>query len=229
MGFNMNLAPVLDVNNNPANPVIGDRSFGPSADLVARLGTAYVSGLQGEGIVAVGKHFPGHGNTSVDSHLALPILSQPLEELEQVELVPFRRAIEPSTDLAAIMSAHIVFEALDPALPATLSPAVMTQLLRRQLRFRGLVLSDDLGAMRAITDNYRPGDAAVRAVNAGVDMLIIGGDELRQRQSRDALVAAVRSGNLPSDRVEEAWRNVVRVKERFGVFGATRLPSTACP
>jgi beta-N-acetylhexosaminidase len=218
MGFNTNLAPVLDVNNNPANPVIGDRSYGPSPDAVARLGSAYVRGLQGEGIIAVGKHFPGHGNTRADSHLELPVLSQPLDLLEQVELVPFRRAVESSTDLAAIMSAHIVFRALDPDLPATLSPAVMTQLLRREVRFDGLVLSDDLGAMRAITDHYRPGDAAVRAISAGVDMLIIGGGVARQRESRDALVAALRSGALRPERVDEALRHVLNAKARFGVL-----------
>jgi beta-N-acetylhexosaminidase len=229
MGFNMNLAPVLDVNNNPANPVIGSRSYGADADLVARLGSAYVRGLQGGGIAAVGKHFPGHGNTGVDSHLALPILPQTLDSLESVELVPFRAAIAAETNIAAIMSAHIVFPAMDPsAVPATLSQPIMTGLLRRRLGFQGLILSDDLGGMKAITDNFQPGPAAVRAIQAGVDMLIIGGGPARQRESRAALLAALRSGGLSQERVEEAARHVLELKARFGGLTSQEPPLGAC-
>jgi beta-N-acetylhexosaminidase len=229
MGFNMNLAPVLDVNNNPNNPVIGTRSYGPDPELVARLGAAYVRGLQGHGIIAVGKHFPGHGNTDVDSHLGLPILNLPLDELEQVELVPFRRAIQPETNIAAIMSAHIVFPAVDPSgVPATLSMPVMTGLLRERLGFGGLTLSDDLAGMKAITDNYTPGDAAVRAVRAGVDLLIIAGGLSRQRESRDALVAALASGDLPRAQVQEAVRHVLTTKARFGLLGDPAPTSQEC-
>jgi beta-N-acetylhexosaminidase len=219
MGFNMNLAPVLDVNNNPANPVIGSRSYGADPELVARLGTAYVRGLQAGGIAAVGKHFPGHGNTSVDSHLALPILPQTLDALERVELVPFRAAIAPETQIAAIMSAHIVFPAMDSSeVPATLSRPIMTGLLRSRLGFDGLVLSDDLAGMKAITGNFLPGPAAVRAIQAGVDMLIIGGGPARQRESRAALLAALRSGELSRDRLQEAARHVLALKARIGLL-----------
>jgi beta-N-acetylhexosaminidase len=229
MGFTVDLAPVLDVNNNPANPVIGSRSYGADAELVARLGSAYVRGLQGGGIVAVGKHFPGHGNTSVDSHLQLPILPHTLEQLGQVELVPFRRAIDPRTDIAAIMSAHIVFPALDPSrAPATLSRPIMTELLRRSLGFEGLIVSDDLAGMRAITDNFSPGEAAVRAVRAGVDMLIIGGGGTRQVDSRDALLAALADGRLSRERLDEAVRHVLRVKARFGLLDGTAPPEAGC-
>jgi beta-N-acetylhexosaminidase len=229
LGFNMNLAPVLDVNNNPDNPVIGTRSYGPDADLVARLGTAYVRGLQGHGIIAVGKHFPGHGNTGVDSHLGLPILPLSLDELEQVELVPFRAVVQPETDIAAIMSAHIVFPAVDPSgVPATLSQPVMTGLLRDRLGFTGLTLSDDLAGMKAITDNYTADDAAVRAVRAGVDMLIIAGGLARQRTSRDALLAALQSGDLPRERVVEAVRHVLTTKARFGLLGDPQPPIREC-
>ena len=220
IGFSMNLAPVLDVNNNPANPVIGVRSYGADPQLVAALGSAYARGLQGDGIVAVGKHFPGHGNTGVDSHTGLPVLPHAEPQLEQVELVPFRRAIEPPTDVAAIMSAHIAFPAVEPTgAPATLSRPIMTGLLRERLQFRGLAVSDDLGAMRAITDNFAPGEAAVRAVRAGVDFLIIGGDLSRQRASRDALLAALASGELARERLDEAVRRVVRTKARVGLLG----------
>ena len=229
MGFTMNLAPVLDVNNNPANPVIGDRSFGADPELVARLGSAYVRGLQGGGVAAVGKHFPGHGNTDVDSHLQLPVLTHTEAQLEQVELLPFRRVIGPPTDIAGIMSAHIVFPALDPTrAPATLSKPIMTGLLREKLGFRGLVVSDDLAAMRAITDNFTPGQAAVRAVQAGVDLLIIGGDLARQRDSRDALLAALASGELERDRLDEAVRHVLEVKARFGLLGSPRPAEVGC-
>ena len=229
MGFTMNLAPVLDVNNNPANPVIGSRSYGADAELVARLGSAYVRGLQGGGIAAVGKHFPGHGNTSVDSHLELPILPQTEAQLEQVELVPFRRVIEPPTNIAGIMSAHIVFPALDPSrTPATLSRPIMTGLLREKLGFDGLVLTDDLAAMKAITDHYSPGQAAVRAVKAGVDLLIIGGGLARQRESRDALLSALASGELERERFDEAVRHVLQTKARFGLLGGPEPPEAAC-
>lgn len=227
LGFTMNLAPVLDVNNNPANPVIGRRSYGDDPRLVARLGAAYIRGLQAGGVAAVGKHFPGHGNTGVDSHLQLPILTQTVDELDRVELVPFRRAIE--ADVAGIMSAHIVFPAVDPSgVPGTLSRAVMTDLLRGALGFRGLAVSDDLGAMKAITDNFTPGEAAVRAVQAGVDMLIMSAELPRQRQARDALVAAVRNGEITSARLDEAVRHVLQVKARFGLLDGSRPPETAC-
>jgi beta-N-acetylhexosaminidase len=229
MGFTMNLAPVLDVNNNPANPVIGIRSYGADPALVARLGSAYVRGLQGGGIAAVGKHFPGHGNTAVDSHVRLPVLPQSEAELEQIELVPFRRAIAPETDVAAIMSAHIVFPAVDPSrAPATLSYPIITGLLRQKLGFGGLVLSDDLAGMRAITDNFSPGEAAVQAVRAGVDMLIIGGGLPRQRESRDALLAALASGALPRERVDEAVRHILAVKARFGLLGEAPARPPSC-
>jgi len=218
MGFTMNLAPDLDVNNNPNNPVIGKRSYSDNPDVVARLGAAYIKGLQGGGIAAIGKHFPGHGNTSVDSHLGLPSLPQTVDQLGQIELVPFRRAIE--ADIAGIMSAHIVFPAVDPSgAPATLSREVMTGLLRERLGFRGLAVSDDMGAMRAITDNYGAGEAAVLAVNAGVDLLILSAEFPRQQQARDALVAAVRDGTIPRERLDEAVRNVLQVKARFGMLG----------
>jgi beta-glucosidase-like glycosyl hydrolase len=218
MGFTVNLAPVLDVNNNPNNPVIGPRSYSDNPEVVARLGAAYIKGLQGGGIAAIGKHFPGHGNTSVDSHLGLPSLPQTVEQLEQIELVPFRRAIE--ADIAGIMSAHIVFPAVDSSgAPATLSREVMTGLLRDRLGFRGLAVTDDMGAMRAITDNFGAGEAAVRAVNAGVDLLILSAEFPRQQQARDALVAAVRDGIIPRERLEKAVRNVLQVKARFGMLG----------
>jgi beta-N-acetylhexosaminidase len=218
MGFSMNLAPVLDVNNNPANPVIGKRSYSDDPEVVARLGAAYIRGLQGGGVAAVGKHFPGHGNTSVDSHLGLPSLPMTVEQLDRIELVPFKRAIQ--ADIAGIMSAHIVFPAVDSSgNPATLSRAVMTGLLRERLGFKGLAVSDDMGAMRAITDNFAPGDAAVRAVQAGVDLIILSAEYPRQKQARDALLGAVQDGRITQDRLQQAVMNVLVVKARYGLLG----------
>jgi beta-N-acetylhexosaminidase len=229
MGFSMNLAPVLDVNNNPANPVIGKRSYSDKPEVVARLGAAYIQGLQGGGIVAVGKHFPGHGNTSTDSHLGLPLQPQSVDDLDKLELVPFKKAIE--TGIAGIMSAHIVFPAVDPSgVPGTLSRPVMTGLLREHLGFTGLALSDDMGAMKAITDNFAPGDAAVRAVNAGVDMMILSAEIGRQRQARDGLLAAVTSGDISQARLDEAVRHVLTAKAKFGLLPGTTAPtSSGCP
>ena len=227
-GFSMNLAPVLDVNNNPANPVIGKRAYSDDPQLVARLGAAYIKGLQGGGVAAVGKHFPGHGNTSVDSHLGLPSLPQTAEDLEKIELVPFRRAIE--VGVAGIMSAHIVFPALDSSgSPATLSQSVMTGLLRERLGFKGLAVSDDMGAMKAITDNYAPGDAAVRAVQGGVDLLILSAEVAQQRQARDGLLEAVRDGRITRERLDQAIRNVLTVKAQYGLLGAPAQTSGGCP
>lgn len=229
LGFSMNLAPVLDVNNNPANPVIGKRSYSDDPRLVARLGAAYIKGLQGGGVAAVGKHFPGHGNTSVDSHLGLPSLPQTADDLEKIELVPFRAAIEAG--VAGIMSAHIVFPAVDSSgVPATLSEPVMTGLLRQKLGFTGLAVSDDMGAMKAITDNYTPADAAVRAVQGGVDFLILSAELPQQRQARDGLLAAVKDGRISRERLEQAIRNVLTVKARFGLLGAPAAQTGgACP
>jgi len=229
MGFEMNLAPVLDVKTNPDNRVIGPRSYGSRAELVARLGSAYIRGLQSGGILAVGKHFPGHGDTRVDSHLGLPVLNLGRRRLDSVELVPFERAIAPDTDLAAVMTGQIALPRIDPSgLPATLSQPVVSGILRDELSFEGLVLSDDLAAMAAITEDFAPGEAAVLAIAAGVDMLIVGGDLERQRTMRDALLAALTSGELDRERVMDAVRHVVEAKARAGLLGGEPEPLPGC-
>ncbi len=229
MGFEMNLAPVLDVNTDPNNPVIGPRSYGSRPQLVARLGSGYIRGLQAGGILAVGKHFPGHGDTSVDSHLDLPVLDVPRRRLDSVELVPFAQATAPDTGLSAVMTAHIALPRIDPSgLPATLSAPVIEGILRGDLSFDGLVISDDLAAMAAITDRFEPGQAAVLAIAAGVDMLIVGGDLERQRTMRDALVAALADGGLSRERVLDAVRHVLSAKARAGVLGGDLDPVPGC-
>ncbi|HEX7843696.1 MAG TPA: beta-N-acetylhexosaminidase, partial [Kofleriaceae bacterium] len=170
LGFDIDFAPVLDVHTNPANPIIGERAFGTDAEAVARRALAFARGLEAAGVLPCGKHFPGHGDTATDSHLELPRIDHGWDRLERVELLPFRRAA--AAGLPMIMTAHIVFAALDPARPATLSEAVVTGLLRHRLGYRGVILSDDLD-MRAIADHMGAGPAAVAAVRAGCDVVLL--------------------------------------------------------
>jgi beta-N-acetylhexosaminidase len=209
-GFNMNLAPVLDVDSNPANPVIGARSFGASPARVAACGVAYAQGLRSRGVAACGKHFPGHGDTSVDSHLDLPRLPHAMARLEQVELVPFREAVRAGIE--AIMTAHVLFEAIDASVPATLSRTVITGLLRERLGFDGLVITDDF-EMQAIADRFEPGEAAVRAVQAGCDLVLVCHTPARQRRVIQALAEAVRAGRLSRERVAESRNRLAKVLE----------------
>src|SRR4029077_182718 len=188
VGVNMNLAPVLDVNSNPDNPVIGDRAFGTTPDVVCELGLATVAGLQDNKVVACGKHFPGHGDTNADSHKELPVVEAPRERLEAVEFPPFRRAA--TAGIATLMTAHVLYKALDDQLPATLSPNIITHLLREQMGYDGVVLTDDL-EMHAIVDHYGPGEAAVRAFLAGCDMLLICKERDREIAAFEAMEKAV--------------------------------------
>ncbi|MEU6364322.1 glycoside hydrolase family 3 N-terminal domain-containing protein [Streptomyces sp. NPDC046931] len=207
-GVNLNWAPSADINSDPANPVIGVRSFGADTDLVARHTAAYVSGLQSAGVAACTKHFPGHGDTAVDSHHALPRIDVPAPVLQERELVPFRAAITAGT--RAIMSAHILVPALDPDRPATLSPRILTGLLRGELGYDGLIVTDGM-EMRAIAGTYGIERGSVLAVAAGADAICVGGglaDDETVRRLRDALVTAVRSGELAEERLAEAAERV---------------------
>ncbi|MEU9447934.1 glycoside hydrolase family 3 protein [Streptomyces sp. NPDC048277] len=207
-GVNFNWAPSADVNSDPANPVIGVRSFGADQDLVARHTAAYVTGLQAAGVAACTKHFPGHGDTAVDSHLALPRIDAPADVLNARELAPFRAAIAAGS--RAVMSAHILVPALDPARPATLSPDILTGLLRTELGYDGLIVTDGI-EMRAVSATYGIEHGSVLALAAGADAICVGGglsDEETVRRLRDALVAAVRSGELPEERLAEAAERV---------------------
>ncbi|MEU9190870.1 glycoside hydrolase family 3 protein [Streptomyces sp. NPDC048484] len=207
-GVNFNWAPSADINSNPSNPVIGVRSFGADTALVARHTAAYVSGLQSAGVAACTKHFPGHGDTAVDSHHALPRIDAELSVLESRELAPFRAAIAAGT--RAVMSAHILVPALDPAHPATLSRRVLTGLLREELGFDGLIVTDGM-EMQAISATYGIERGSVLAIAAGADAICVGGglaDEATVLRLRDALVAAVRSGELPEERLADAAARV---------------------
>ena len=210
-GFNMNLAPVLDVDSNPANPVIGARSFGASPARVAACAVAYAQGLRSRGVAACGKHFPGHGDTSVDSHLDLPRLPHAMERLDKIELPPFRAAIAAGVD--AIMTAHVLFEAIDATVPATLSRTVVTGLLRERLGFDGLVITDDF-EMQAIADRFEVGEAAVRAIEAGCDHVLVCHRIDRQRRVIEALAHAVRTGRIPLERVKKSANRLANLLDR---------------
>ncbi|MCX5011791.1 glycoside hydrolase family 3 protein [Streptomyces sp. NBC_00555] len=212
-GVNLNWAPSADVNSNPDNPVIGVRSFGADTRLTARHTAAYVEGLQAAGVAACTKHFPGHGDTNVDSHHALPRIDVDLDTLAARELVPFKAAIEAGTK--AVMSAHILVPALDPTRPATLSPQILTGLLRKELGYEGLIVTDGM-EMNAIAGTYGIERGSVLAVAAGADAICVGGglaDEATVLRLRDALVAAVREGSLPEERLAEAAARVRALAE----------------
>jgi beta-N-acetylhexosaminidase len=212
VGINMNMAPVLDVHSNPDNPIIGDRAYGAEPQLVAELGLAAIRGLQGKGVVACGKHFPGHGDTGTDSHKELPVVKVPEETLLERELPPFHYAI--AHGLASLMTAHVLYPALDAQRPATLSPTILTGLLRDQWGFDGVVVTDDL-EMRAISDHHGIGEASVQAFLAGADLLLICKDRDRAVAAMEAVGRAVEGGTIPQDRLNASVRRIVQLKQRF--------------
>ena len=212
LGIHIAYTPVLDVNNNPANPVINTRSFGEDPAMVARLGAAYIRGIQDHGMIATGKHFPGHGDTGVNSHLALPVVSVSRSRLDSVELVPFREAVE--SGVGAIMTFHGAMPALDSTgVPGTLSEKVMTGLLRNELRFQGIIISDAMD-MRGVLDQYGAVEAVKRAVDAGVDVLI---QPLEVTPTIDAVLAGLSEGRYDEARLEQSVRRILAAKYRVGL------------
>ena len=222
-GFNMNLAPVLDVNSNPKNPVIGVRSYGGDPNRVGEIGVGYVAGLSEAGIVAVAKHFPGHGDTDVDSHYAMPVLHHDRSRLDAVELRPFARGF--AAGLPAIMTAHIALPGVGEGddVPATVSAKVITGILREDLGWDGLVITDGL-EMQGIIDKYGAGEAAVRAVVAGADMVMVLWFPEKKKEVQRALLDAVANGRLPQERLDQAVRRVLEHKARHGLF-TRQLPT----
>lgn len=212
LGLNVDFAPVLDVNSNPNNPVIGDRSFGAAAAVVGRNGTAELQGIASQGVLPVVKHFPGHGDTSVDSHIGLPVVSHGLDRLRSLELKPFAEALRNGAE--AVMVAHILLPKLDPEYPASFSKPVITGLLRKELGFDGVVITDDL-TMGAVVKNYDIGQAAVRSLEAGSDVLLVGhGYELEKRVLQ-AVREAVRTGRLTTDRLDESVYRILKLKAKY--------------
>ncbi|HUP40072.1 MAG TPA: beta-N-acetylhexosaminidase [Vicinamibacterales bacterium] len=217
VGISLDYAPVLDIHTNPKNPVIGDRALSEKPEIVSKLGRVIIDELQKGGVAACGKHFPGHGDTATDSHLELPIVEHAPDRLRAIEFAPFKAAIEAG--VASIMTAHILVTSIDDERPATMSPKIVRSLLREELGFDGVIISDDL-EMKAILDSYAVGDAAVAAIAAGCDALLICGSgkpaniEL-QAQALEALIHAVEDDRLPIKRVEDALERNRRAKERF--------------
>jgi beta-N-acetylhexosaminidase len=199
MGFNWNFAPVLDLNNNPRNPVIAERSFGADPERAAALAMAWMDGSESEGVACCVKHFPGHGDTHVDSHRDLPTVDKDLAELERFEFAPFRAA---APHAPAVMTAHIVYPALDPDNPATMSRAILTGLLRERMAYAGVIITDGMD-MHAIAHRYGAGEAAVNALVAGADMVMAIGSRETQAATLDAIAAAIADGRLPMDGVRE--------------------------
>ena len=225
IGINMLLAPVLDVNNNRSNPVIGVRAFGEDADTVIRYGGAAIDGLRGAGVIVTAKHFPGHGDTAVDSHHAMALVGHDQERLRAVELAPFRAAIAQGVD--AIMTAHVAFPAFeeDAGVPATLSRAVLTGLLRDEMGYDGVVISDCL-EMGAIADGIGVEEGAVGTLLAGADIVLISHTEARQHAAIEAVAAALASGRLSQERIGQALGRVRRLKQAAAVQGWRELPPT---
>ena len=209
IGFNLDFAPVLDVDSNPDNPIIGDRSFGSDPRTVMRNAVAFVQGLQDKNVLACGKHFPGHGDTSVDSHVGLPVITHDRARLEQIELPPFRAA--SGAGIASLMTAHVVCEALDPGVPATLSRAICASLLRAEIGFDGVLFSDDL-EMAAVAAKYPIEESAVEAIWAGCDALLICKDEDQQERAHEALVKKAEKDKRFKDRCVEAATRCLRIR-----------------
>jgi len=225
IGVQVNFAPVVDVNNNPRNPVINTRSYGEDPARVATLGSAYVRGLQEGGMIATLKHFPGHGDTDVDSHLGLPIIRDPRETLESTEFPPFKAGI--AAGAGAVMTAHIEMPALDPApdTPTTLSQPIVSGVLRRDLGFDGLIYTDSMG-MAGVTKLFKPGDAAVRAIKAGNDIVLHSPDD---GAAFAGIKAAVESGEISRERLDRSVERILRAKARTGLHRTRAVSLDALP
>jgi beta-N-acetylhexosaminidase len=211
-GIRYDFAPCVDVDTNPKNPVIGDRSFGDDPDLVGRLGVAMIRGLQENGVAACAKHFPGHGDTDLDPHLELPSVDHPRSRLDAVELRPFRKAIEGG--VATVMTSHILVRAVDDTAPGTLSRRVVDGMLRRELGFEGAIVTDDL-AMGAVAKHWTPAQVGVLAARAGCDLLELCKGHDAQVEMMEALIRALESGEIPFREAEAAEGRVRALKERF--------------
>jgi beta-N-acetylhexosaminidase len=209
VGINMDLAPVLDVLTNTANTVIGDRAFSTDPRCVSRQATAFMHGLHGAGVLAVGKHFPGHGDTWLDSHLALPVSERNIAQLNACELLPFRESI--AAGLRAVMTAHVVYKAWDARQPATLSSSILTGVLRQEMGFQGVIISDDLG-MAAVADTTPWQEVPLRALRAGIDMLLVCHHRQRQEEAFASILRAVQCGALSESLLDRALTRVHALK-----------------
>lgn len=234
LGINVNFAPVLDVNVNPENPVIGIRSFGGDPQLVANQGYAYIKGLQSTGVAATAKHFPGHGDTATDPHLGVSVVSHSLEQLETIDFIPFKRAIDEGIDM--IMTAHVTVPALDNdkiiskkdgtevGIPATLSKKILTGVLREKLGFNGVIVTDAMN-MKAIADHFGKTEAVIKAINAGTDIVLMPvsvWNESAEAELNDlfnVILASVKNGTISENRINESVRRIIAMKIKRGIIG----------
>ncbi|MFJ7408209.1 MULTISPECIES: beta-N-acetylhexosaminidase [unclassified Lysinibacillus] len=213
-GLNLDFAPVLDINSNPNNPVIGDRSFGNNPEIVSKLGIQTMKGIQSQNVITTIKHFPGHGDTSVDSHLDIPIVNKSLNQLKELELIPFERAINQGADV--VMVAHILLPQLDKTNPGTMSKAVMTNLLRKQLGFTGVIMTDDM-TMGAITGHFDIGKASVESVKAGSDIILVGHDYNNVVKIISSLKDAVKNGEISEQKLNESIERIIQLKRKYSI------------
>ncbi len=219
LGFNLDFTPVVDVDTNPQNPVIGERSFSRDAQEVATMGAALIRGMQGAGIAACAKHFPGHGDTDIDSHLALPAIHHDRQRIEQVELKPFYAAI--AANVASIMTAHMSVPAFDDHLPATLSHPILTGLLREKMGFSGVIFSDDIN-MRAMSDHYDMREILLQGLYAGVDVFLICQDTQKSLLAIETLKQLVQDGEIGLPIIHAALARIAALKKRY--IGAVAQP-----
>lgn len=213
-GLNMDFAPVLDINSNAKNPVIGDRAFGSNEKLVSKLGLETMKGIQQEKVIPAIKHFPGHGDTSVDSHIGLPVVNNTLSRLKSFELVPFKEAIDNGADI--VMVAHILLPKIDDKCPASFSKTVITDILRKDLNFNGVVITDDM-TMGAIMKNFKIEDAAVISLKAGTDIILVCHDYNNQIKVIDSIKKSIENGNLPMEEVDEKLYRILKLKEKYNL------------
>lgn len=213
-GYNMDFAPVLDINSNRKNPVIGDRSFGSNEKIVSELGVQTMKGIQSQDVIPVVKHFPGHGDTSVDSHLGLPVVNNDIDRLKNFEFVPFKEAISNGADV--VMIGHILLPKIDPDNPSSLSKMIISDILRKQLSFNGVVVTDDM-TMGAIAKNYNIGDAAVKSVNAGSDVILIAHGYDTEVSAINALKKAVEDKTISKERIDESVYRILKLKSKYNL------------
>ncbi|MDU1540672.1 MAG: beta-N-acetylhexosaminidase [Paeniclostridium sordellii] len=210
--INMDFAPAIDIYSNPKNTVIGDRAFGTDEKIVSAMGIATMNGLKREGVIPVVKHFPGHGDTDIDSHFDLPVVNKSLKQLENFELVPFKEAIDKGCD--AIMVSHILVEKIDSKNPATLSKNIIYKLLREKMNFKGVVITDDMH-MKAISNNLSIEEASVKSINAGSDIILIGSDIDITKSVIEKIKLAVKNNNITEDRIDESVYRILTLKEKY--------------
>lgn len=213
-GMNVDFAPVLDINSNPKNPVIGDRSFGVNADIVSTLGVQTMKGIQSQGIISGVKLFPGHGDTSVDSHIGLPLVNNDINRLNSFELVPFKEAINNGADI--VMVAHILLPKIDPNNPASFSKIIITDILRNNLKYNGVVITDDM-TMGAITKNYDIKASAVKSLNAGSDIILVCHDFNSELTVINGIKAAVKDGTIDEKSLDDKVYRILKLKDKYNL------------